>query len=141
MVDLRINETRQTGAVRNRTYRVGLNVVRLELETAPTGPDKSGSKSRSESVYLFLEFTIICAVIHCQNKNFRRIGLLVTPPFLRACVVFAGRRLFRVCPLPRLRIRSHISLHVYGECAPIVAYVPVCSRCRRGLYRYLPLGR
>ena len=33
-VDLRINETRQTGAVFNRTYRVGLNAVRLE--TAPT---------------------------------------------------------------------------------------------------------
>ncbi len=27
-------------------------------ETAPTGPDKSGSKPRGESVYLFLEFTI-----------------------------------------------------------------------------------
>ena len=48
MVDLRINETFQTGAVGNRTYRVGLNAVRLE--TAPTG---------GKSVYLFLEFTII----------------------------------------------------------------------------------
>ena len=35
MVDLRINETLQNGAVGNRTYRVGLNAVRLE--TAPTG--------------------------------------------------------------------------------------------------------
>ena len=35
IVDLRINETLQTGAVENRTYQV-----------------------RSESVYLFLEFTI-----------------------------------------------------------------------------------
>ena len=35
MVDLRINETLQTGAVANRTYRVGLNAVRLK--TAPTG--------------------------------------------------------------------------------------------------------
>ena len=35
IVDLRINETLQTGAVGNRTYRVGLNAVRLE--TAPTG--------------------------------------------------------------------------------------------------------
>ena len=35
MVDFRINETRQTGAVKNRTYRVGLNSVRLQ--TAPTG--------------------------------------------------------------------------------------------------------
>ena len=30
----------------------------VRLETAPTGPDKSGSKPRGESVYLFLEFTI-----------------------------------------------------------------------------------
>jgi hypothetical protein len=49
MVDLTINETRQTGAVGNRTYRVGVNAVRLQtvtyrvgvsavrLETAPTG--------------------------------------------------------------------------------------------------------
>ena len=28
IVDLRINETRQTGAVENRTYRGGVNVVR-----------------------------------------------------------------------------------------------------------------
>ena len=28
------------------------------LETAPTGLDKSGSKPGGESVYLFLEFTI-----------------------------------------------------------------------------------
>jgi hypothetical protein len=27
MVDLTINETRQTGAVGNRTYRVGVNAV------------------------------------------------------------------------------------------------------------------
>ena len=31
----------------------------VRLETAPTGPDKSGSKPMGESVYLFLEFTII----------------------------------------------------------------------------------
>ena len=31
----------------------------VRLQTAPTGPDKSGSKPRGESVYLFLEFTII----------------------------------------------------------------------------------
>ena len=37
MVDLRINETLQTGAVRNRTYRVGLNAVRSEA--APTGEE------------------------------------------------------------------------------------------------------
>ena len=30
----------------------------VQLKTAPTGPDKSGSKTRGESVYLFLEFTI-----------------------------------------------------------------------------------
>ena len=45
----------QTGAVGNRTYRVGLNAVRLGNRTYP---DKLGSKSRGESVYLFLEFTI-----------------------------------------------------------------------------------
>ena len=38
MVDLRINETLQTGAVGNRTYRVGLNAVRSE--TAPTGGER-----------------------------------------------------------------------------------------------------
>ena len=31
----------------------------VRLETAPTGPDKSGSKPRGESVYLFLEFTVV----------------------------------------------------------------------------------
>ena len=30
----------------------------VRLKTAPTGPDKSGSKPRGENVYLFLEFTI-----------------------------------------------------------------------------------
>ncbi len=30
----------------------------VRLETAPTGPDKSGPKPRSEGAYLFLEFTI-----------------------------------------------------------------------------------
>ena len=48
IADLRINETLQTGAVENRTYRVQVNAVRLE--TAPTG---------DESVYLFSEFTIM----------------------------------------------------------------------------------
>ena len=57
MVDLRINETLQTGAVRRPllpfsrlvgTVSNSADVVRLE--TAPTG---------GESVYLFLEFTII----------------------------------------------------------------------------------
>ena len=38
MVDFRINETRQTGAVGNRTYRVELNAVRSE--TVPTGEQK-----------------------------------------------------------------------------------------------------
>jgi hypothetical protein len=33
IVDLRINETLQTGAVGNRTYRVGLNAVRLGNRT------------------------------------------------------------------------------------------------------------
>ena len=31
----------------------------VRLENVPTGPDKSGSKPMGESVYLFLEFTII----------------------------------------------------------------------------------
>ena len=48
MMDLRINETPQIGAVGNSAYRVGLNAVRLE--TAPTG---------GESIYLFLVFTIV----------------------------------------------------------------------------------
>ncbi len=47
----------QYGAVGNRTYRVGLNAVRGEI--APTNPDKSGLKPRGESVYLFLESTIV----------------------------------------------------------------------------------
>ena len=51
IVDFRINETLQTGAVGNRTYRVGANAVRSE--TAPTG---------GESVYLFLEFTIVFSI-------------------------------------------------------------------------------
>ena len=37
IVDLGINEICQTGAVRNRTYRVGVNAVRLETE--PTGSE------------------------------------------------------------------------------------------------------
>ena len=39
------------GTVSNCAYAV-------RLETAPTGPDKSGSKPRGESVYLFLDFTM-----------------------------------------------------------------------------------
>ena len=57
MVDLRINETLQTGAVRKPHvpfYRlvgtVSNSADAVRLETAPTG---------GESVYLFLEFTII----------------------------------------------------------------------------------
>ena len=37
----------------------------VRLETVPTGPDKSGSKPRSESVYLFLEFTINGNASYC----------------------------------------------------------------------------
>ena len=52
--------------------RVGLHAVRSE--TVPTSPDKSGSKPRGESVYLFLEFTI--------NPNFvvSFWGLTAYPP-------------------------------------------------------------
>ena len=63
----------------NRTYRVGLNAVRLE--TAPTGPDKSGSKPRGESVYLFLDCTIILAYAPIQRQvkinNYFNIELCV----------------------------------------------------------------
>ena len=38
IVDLRINETLQTGAVENRTYRVGVKAGRLQA--APTGRRK-----------------------------------------------------------------------------------------------------
>ena len=34
-------------------------------KAAPTGPDKSGSKPRGGSVYLFLEFTIV----HCVKRK------------------------------------------------------------------------
>ena len=69
MVDLRINETRQIGAVENRPYRVGMNAV--GLKTAPTGllfGRRSFQLRRfnpprylpgGENVYLFLEFTIV----------------------------------------------------------------------------------
>ena len=60
MVDLRINETFQTGAVR-KPYLPFCRLVgtvfnsadAVRLETAPTGSDKSGSKPRGERVYLF----------------------------------------------------------------------------------------
>jgi len=61
-VDLRINGTLQTGAVANRTYRVGFNAVRFA--TAPTG---------GESVYLFLEFTIVEKFI--ENIRKQRINM------------------------------------------------------------------
>ena len=66
MVDLRINETFQTGAVRKPYLpfcrlvgTVSNSADAVRLKTAPTGSDKSGSKPRSESIYLFLRFTII----------------------------------------------------------------------------------
>ena len=64
IVDFRINETLQPGAVRKTKlpfYRlvgaVSNCAYAVRLETAPTGPDKSGSKPRGESVHLFLEST------------------------------------------------------------------------------------
>ena len=73
MVDLRINETLQTGAVRKPHvpfYRlvgtVSNSADAVRLETAPTG---------GESVYLFLEFTIngiakaLCPVGNPHRKN------------------------------------------------------------------------
>ena len=41
----------------------------VRLETAPTGPDKSGSKPRGESVYLFLEFTIVFNSAILKNRD------------------------------------------------------------------------
>ncbi len=34
----------------------------VRLETAPTGSDKSGSKPGGESIYLFLDFSIMNAL-------------------------------------------------------------------------------
>ena len=70
IVDLRINETLQTGAVGNRTYRVGLHSVRLE--TAPTGLDciRCGGKPHllglGENIELsnyFLKPHTVCATV------------------------------------------------------------------------------
>ena len=48
---------RHAKPVRLKTAPTG-GLAAVWLKTAPTGPDKSGSKPRGESVYLFLEFTI-----------------------------------------------------------------------------------
>ena len=92
MVDLRINETHRTGAVENRTYRVGLNAVRSE--TAPTG---------GESAYVFLEFTIHIfnlsifyltrlVVIHHNNLlyTYRLVGALAVGQDARPTGMCAG---------------------------------------------------
>ena len=57
IVDLRINETLQTGAVRNRTYRVGLNTGWGEYEPHWRSWKQRLPYTGSESVYLFLGFT------------------------------------------------------------------------------------
>ena len=52
-----IRENGKTGKPENETRLVGTisnSADAVRLETAPTGPDKSGSKPRGESVYLFL---------------------------------------------------------------------------------------
>ena len=46
----------------------------VRLQTAPTGPDKSGSKTRCESVHLFLEFTIIGHSKFRFIEDARRVG-------------------------------------------------------------------
>ena len=68
MVDFRINETRQTGAVRKTKlpfYRLVGAVSNcadsVRLKTAPTGPG-------GESVHLFLEFTINELVNSCTDE-------------------------------------------------------------------------
>ena len=56
-----IRENGKTGKPENETRLVGTvsnSADAVRLETAPTGPDKSGSKPRGESVYLFLDFAI-----------------------------------------------------------------------------------
>ena len=58
MVDLRINETRQTGAVTNRTYRVELNAVRNRTYRVELNAVRKPQLPGGESVYLFSEFTI-----------------------------------------------------------------------------------
>ena len=49
--------------------------ARPGLETAPTGPDKSGSKPRGESVYLFLEFTMVSNVTQARSPVNAKIGV------------------------------------------------------------------
>ena len=86
-MNLRINETLPIGEVGNLAYR-GAKAVRktkllfyrlvgavfncaysVRLEAAPTGLDKSGSKPRGESVYLFLESTINASVLsRCESR-------------------------------------------------------------------------
>ena len=84
MVDLRINETFQTGAVRKPYVpfcrlvgTVSNSADAVRLETAPTGSDKSGSKLRGESVYLFLGFTIVFRFLtDFGMARIRRRGIL-----------------------------------------------------------------
>ena len=66
IVDLRINNTLQTGGVRKTKllfYRlvgaVSNCAYAVRVKTAPTGPDRSGSNPRGERFHLFLEFTLI----------------------------------------------------------------------------------
>ena len=45
----------------------------VRLKTAPTSPDKSGSKPRGESVYLFLEFTINHSIMNSSEVWLKKI--------------------------------------------------------------------
>ena len=135
MVDLRINETLQTGAVRRPHLpfcrlvgTVSNSADAVRLETAPTGPDKSGSKPRGESVYLFLDFTIIapnlCANCIISVGRFSKIDGLVSrcesrptgaqmerrSPFPTTCPQLPGVSAFPVgTGLPDHSPRNHLS--------------------------------
>ncbi len=102
IVDLRINETLQTGAVRipplpfsRLVGTVSSSAYAVRLETAPTGPDKSGSKPRGESVYLFLDFTIKkIRLVNVRNADLRSL-----------------RNLFEDCPFdPTVVIRIMVPI-------------------------------
>ena len=56
IVDLRIYETLQTGAVENRTYRVGVNARRLPNHTYPDNkftPIYRGDRNRGVKVSIY----------------------------------------------------------------------------------------
>ena len=126
MVDIRINETFQTGAVRRPHLpfcrlvgTVSNSADAVRLETAPTG---------GESVYLFLDFTIIapnlCANCIISVGRFSKIDGLVSrfesrptgaqmerrSPFPTTCPQLPGVSAFPVdTGLPNHCPRGHLS--------------------------------